>query len=320
MNYKDLGFVNTRHMFEQAYGGGYAVPALYFVSIEQVNAIFDACSKDRSPVILLASPNLRAQIGSEMTARVVQAAMERVAAEGKPVEAALHLDHGKSFEACAEAIEGGFSSVMIDGSALPFEENIALTKRVVEYAHRYDVSVEAELGALGDEHLGADHFEYTSPAKAEEFVRATGVDSLAVAVGTIHGLVKRLPNPDGTYPELRFDLLEEMGRRLPGFPFVLHGASNLPAECIDMINQYGGKIAKAEGIPEDQLSRAAAMNVCKVNIASDGWVTAMAHTRRVLAENPEAIDPRVFTKVCRTEMEKLYHHKIEVLHSAGRLP
>lgn len=319
MYYQELGFVNTRQMFRDAYERHYAVPALYFISIEQVNAIFDACSALRSPVILLASPNLRAQLGSQMTARVVQAAMERCQDAGLPVPAALHLDHGKSYDACVEAIEGGFSSVMIDGSALPFEENVALTRRVIDYAHRYQVTVEAELGALGDEHLGADHLEYTSPEMVERFVRETGADSLAISVGTSHGMVKRHPNPDGTYPELRYDILREVDRRLPGFPIVLHGASNLPQDCIDMINRYGGSIQNAAGIPDDQLTKAAQLNVCKVNIASDGWVTAMAHTRRILAENPAAIDSRVFTKVTRQELEKLYRHKINVLGSAGKV-
>ena len=319
LHYKELGLSNTKEMFRKAYEEKYAVPALYFISIEQLNGIFDACEKDRSPVILLASPNLRKQLGSHMTARTVQAAVERCAADGLPVQAALHLDHGKSYEQCVEAIEGGFSSVMIDGSALPFEENIELTRKVVEYAHRFDVSVEAELGALGDEHLGADHLDYTDPNKAVEFIRETGIDSLAMAVGTSHGMVKRHPNPDGTYPELRYDVLAEVDRQCPGFPIVLHGASNLPGECIEMINKYGGKIGSAVGIPEEQLTRAAQTNVCKINIASDGWITAMAHTRRILAENPEAIDSRVFTKETRKELEKLYHHKIGVFLSGNRL-
>ena len=293
LKYRELGFYNTKEMFKKAYEGKYAIPALYFISIEQVNAIFDACSKDRSPVILLASPNLRNQLGSHMTARVVQAAVERCEQEGLPVQAALHLDHGKSYEQCVQAIEGGFSSVMIDGSALPFEGNVELTRRVVEYAHKYDVSVEAELGALGDEHFGADHLDYTDPDKAVEFIKATGIDSLAMAVGTSHGMVKRHPNPDGTY--------------------------HLPADCIEMINRYGGNISAAEGIPEDQLAKASATNVCKINIASDGWITAMAHTRRILAEHPEAIDSRIFTKETRKELEKLYHHKIELFNSGNRL-
>ena len=319
LKYRELGFYNTKEMFKKAYEGKYAIPALYFISIEQVNAIFDACSKDRSPVILLASPNLRNQLGSHMTARVVQAAVERCEQEGLPVQAALHLDHGKSYEQCVQAIEGGFSSVMIDGSALPFEGNVELTRRVVEYAHKYDVSVEAELGALGDEHFGADHLDYTDPDKAVEFIKATGIDSLAMAVGTSHGMVKRHPNPDGTYPDLRFDVLARVDSQLPGFPIVLHGASHLPADCIEMINRYGGNISAAEGIPEDQLAKASATNVCKINIASDGWITAMAHTRRILAEHPEAIDSRIFTKETRKELEKLYHHKIELFNSGNRL-
>ncbi len=319
LDYRSLGLVNTRGMLRRAYEGGYAVPALYFISAEQVNAIFDAAGEEGSPVILLASPNLRGQLGGFLTARMVQGAVERLRAEGLAVEAALHLDHGKSYQQCVEAIEGGFSSVMIDGSALPFEENIALTRRVVEYAHRYDVTVEAELGALGDEHLGADSLDYTDPERAAAFVRATGVDSLAMAVGTCHGMVKLRPGPDGRLPELRYDLLARTAELLPGFPIVLHGASCLPPECVAMVNRYGGRIPAAAGIPEEQVARAAGMNVCKVNIASDGWITAMAHTRRVLAENPGAIDCRVFTGVTRGALRELYRHKMQLLGSAGRL-
>ncbi|MGX8708928.1 MAG: ketose-bisphosphate aldolase [bacterium] len=320
--YNELGFVNTKEMFRKAYDGGYAVPAFNFISIEQLNAIMDACGKKQSPVIFIVSPNLRNQLGYEMIARVAQAGVDRLKNEERGVPVALHLDHGMTYEQCVSAIEGGFSSVMIDGSALPFEENIALTKKVVEYAHRFDVTVEGELGVLsgqeeeGDEKKIAGY--YTDPAMVEEFVRRSGVDSLAVSVGTCHGLVKLKPNPDGSLPELRYDLLEDIQRRLPGFPIVLHGASTILPKYVTMINTYGGKLEQAVGIPEDQISKAAKMAVCKVNIASDGWIAALALTRKILAESPAAIDSRVFTLKVRPELAALYEHKIDVMGSEDK--
>jgi ketose-bisphosphate aldolases len=320
--YNELGFVNTKEMFRKAYDGGYAVPAFNFISIEQLNAIMDACGKKQSPVIFIVSPNLRNQLGYEMIARVAQAGVDRLKNEERSVPVALHLDHGMTYEQCVSAIEGGFSSVMIDGSALPFEENIALTKKVVEYAHRFDVTVEGELGVLsgqeeeGDEKKIAGY--YTDPAMVEEFVRRSGVDSLAVSVGTCHGLVKLKPNPDGSLPELRYDLLEDIQRRLPGFPIVLHGASTILPKYVTMINTYGGKLEQAVGIPEDQISKAAKMAVCKVNIASDGWIAALALTRKILAESPAAIDSRVFTLKVRPELAALYEHKIDVMGSEDK--
>ncbi|WP_444644180.1 ketose-bisphosphate aldolase [Caproiciproducens sp. R1] len=320
--YNELGFVNTKEMFRKAYDGGYAVPAFNFISIEQLNAIMDACGKKQSPVIFIVSPNLRNQLGYEMIARVAQAGVDRLKNEERGVPVALHLDHGMTYEQCVSAIEGGFSSVMIDGSALPFEENIALTKKVVEYAHRFDVTVEGELGVLsgqeeeGDEKKIAGY--YTDPAMVEEFVRRSGVDSLAVSVGTCHGLVKLKPNPDGSLPELRYDLLEDIQRRLPGFPIVLHGASTILPKYVTMINTYGGKLEQAVGIPEDQISKAAKMAVCKVNIASDGWIAALALTRKILAESPAAIDSRVFTLKVRPELAALYEHKIDVMGSENK--
>ncbi len=320
--YSELGFVNTKEMFRKAYDGGYAVPAFNFISIEQLNAIMDACGKKQSPVIFIVSPNLRNQLGYEMIARVAQAGVDRLKNEERGVPVALHLDHGMTYEQCVSAIEGGFSSVMIDGSALPFEENIALTKKVVEYAHRFDVTVEGELGVLsgqeeeGDEKKIAGY--YTDPAMVEEFVRRSGVDSLAVSVGTCHGLVKLKPNPDGSLPELRYDLLEDIQRRLPGFPIVLHGASTILPKYVTMINTYGGKLEQAVGIPEDQISKAAKMAVCKVNIASDGWIAALALTRKILAESPAAIDSRVFTLKVRPELAALYEHKIDVMGSENK--
>lgn len=318
-NYRELGLVNTREMFQKAYKEQYAVPAFNFISIEQYNAIIDAAAQKRSPVILLASPNLHKQLGYEMVARVVQAGTDRLKNMDMEIPVALHLDHGMSFEQCVAAVENGFSSVMIDGSALPFEENIALTKRVVEYAHERDVTVEGELGVLsgaeeeGEENQGES--SYTDPSMVEEFVKRTGVDCLAVSVGTCHGLVKLKVNDDGTLPELRYDLIEAMQKRLPGYPLVLHGASTIRPEWVDMINQYGGKVEQAVGIPEKQIEKAVKMAVCKVNIASDGWICALANTRRILAENPGAIDSRVFTLKNRPILKELYEYKIEIMGS-----
>lgn len=318
-NYRELGLVNTREMFQKAYKEQYAVPAFNFISIEQYNAIIDAAAQKRSPVILLASPNLHKQLGYEIVARVVQAGTDRLKNMDMEIPVALHLDHGMSFEQCVAAVENGFSSVMIDGSALPFEENIAFTKRVVEYAHDRDVTVEGELGVLsgaeeeGEENQGES--SYTDPSMVEEFVKRTGVDCLAVSVGTCHGLVKLKVNDDGTLPELRYDLIEDMQKRLPGFPLVLHGASTIRPEWVDMINQYGGKVEQAVGIPEEQIEKAVEMAVCKVNIASDGWICALANTRRILAENPGAIDSRVFTLKNRPILKELYEHKIEIMGS-----
>ena len=321
--YKELGFVNTEAMFRKAYAEGYAVPAFNFISIEQINGIFDACIAKRSPLILLASPNLHRQLGHEMMARVCQAGVDRVIHSGCGIPVALHLDHGMSYEHCVTAVENGFSSLMIDGSALPFDENVFLTLRVVEYAHGHGVTVEGELGVLaGSEEAGGNEKEasqYTDPAMVKEFVDRSGVDSLAISIGTSHGLVKMKPNHDGSLPELRFDILAEVGRLLPGFPIVLHGASAIPTVYVDMINQYGGRIAGAAGIPEGQVSRAAAMAVCKVNIASDGWISALALTRKILAENPGAIDSRVFTLKIRDHLAKLYGHKIDIMGSANRI-
>jgi len=321
-DYRELGLVNTWEMFQKSYKEQYAVPAFNFISIEQYNAIIDAAAQKRSPVILLVSPNLHKQMGYEMLARVVQAGTDRLKNMNIDIPVALHLDHGMSFEQCVDAVENGFSSIMIDGSALPFEENITLTKKVVEYAHERGVTVEGELGVLsGAEEEGEENLSdscYTDPTVVEEFVSRTNVDCLAVSVGTCHGLVKLKVNDDGTLPELRYDLIKEMQRRVPGFPLVLHGASTIRREWIDMINQYGGKVEQAVGIPEEQIEKAVRMAVCKVNIASDGWICAIANTRRILAESPAAIDSRVFTLKNRPILKELYVHKIEVMGSGQR--
>jgi fructose-bisphosphate aldolase class II len=320
-DYKELGFVNTRAMFEKAYAGAYAVPAFNFISIEQINAIFDACISKNSPVILLTSPNLLRQIGFEVIARISQAGVDRVRNAGSCLPVALHLDHGMSYEDCVSAIENGYSSVMIDGSALSFDENISLSRKVVEYARERDITVEGELGILSgteeEGERGNATSQYTDPILVEEFVQRSGVDSLAVSIGTCHGLVKLKPNPDRTLPELRYDILADIQRRLPGFPIVLHGASTIKSEYVDMINAYGGNLERAVGIPEEQVAKAAKMAVCKINIASDGWIAALAFTRKILAENPAAIDSRVFTRKIRPHLAKLYERKIDVMGSAG---
>lgn len=321
-HYHSLGFVNTKEMFQKAYREGYAVPAFNFVTIEQYNAIIDAVMEKKSPVILLVSPNLHRQLGHEMLARVAQSGVDRLRNAGLDLPIALHLDHGMTYEQCVMAVEGGFSSIMIDGSALPFEENIALTRKTAEYAHAYDVTVEAELGVLSGAEEGGEEGNrqslYTDPGMAEEFIKRSGADSLAISIGTCHGMVKLKPNADGSFPNLRYDILEKIMRTCPGFPIVLHGASTISPEFVQMINTYGGHIEQAMGIPEDQISKAAKMAVCKVNIATDGWICALAHTRRILTENPGAIDSRVFTLKIRPELKKLYLHKIDVMGSADR--
>ncbi|MCI8674775.1 MAG: ketose-bisphosphate aldolase [Lachnospiraceae bacterium] len=322
-HYTELGQVNTKDMFQKAYKEGYAVPAFNFVSIEQFNAIIDAVMEKHSPVILLASPNLHRQLGFEMLARIVQSGIDRIHNCGMDIPVALHLDHGMTFQQCVDAVEFGFSSIMIDGSALPFEENIALTEKTVAYAHRHGVTVEAELGVLsGAEESGEEEQAeslYTDPAMAEEFVKRTGCDSLAISIGTCHGLVKIKPDPNGNLPELRYDILEDVMRRVPGFPIVLHGASAIDPRFVDMINAYGGHIEAVAGIPEEQITKASRMGVCKVNIATDGWISALANTRKILAENPGAIDSRIFTLKNRDLLREVYLHKIDVMGSADRL-
>lgn len=322
-HYTELGQENTKDMFQKAYEEGYAVPAFNFISIEQFNAIIDAVMEKRSPVILLASPNLHRQLGFEMLARIVQSGIDRIHNCGMDIPVALHLDHGMTFRQCVDAVEFGFSSIMIDGSALPFEENVALTEKTVAYAHRHGVTVEAELGVLsGAEESGeAGQAEslYTDPAMVEEFVKRTGCDSLAISIGTCHGLVKIKPDPNGHLPELRYDILEDVMRRVPGFPIVLHGASAIDPRFVDMINAYGGHIKAVAGIPEEQITKASRMGVCKVNIATDGWISALANTRKILAENPGAIDSRIFTLKNRDLLREVYLHKIDVMGSADRL-
>lgn len=320
--YQELGLENLNEMLHKAYRERYAVPAFYPISIEQFNAIGDAIIETRSPLIILASPNLLRQLEPEMLASLAEGLVRRLRKNGVTSPVALHLDHGHTYEECVHAIESGFSSVMIDGSLLPFEENIALTQKVVAYAHPRGVSVEAELGILSgkeeDKEQAVATSLYTDPEKAVEFIRRSGCDALAVSIGTQHGLVKMKPNPDGTLPELRFDILDQIARKAPCFPLVLHGSSNIDHRFVEMINRYGGHVEETIGIPDKEIEKAAKKAVCKVNIATDGWICALAHTRRILAEHPEAIDSRVFTLKTRDELKQLYLHKINLLGSADR--
>ncbi|MBN2324567.1 MAG: ketose-bisphosphate aldolase [Spirochaetes bacterium] len=322
MHYTEIGFVNTKRMFEKAYGGGYAVPAYNFVNMEQLQAIVTACIETRSPVIIQASKRAREYVGREFVRHMAQAAMEVVRSSGSGIPCALHLDHGDSPDECASGIEDGFSSVMIDGSALPFDDNIRLTKEVADFAHRLDVTVEGELGTLSgvEEEVRRSTSAYTDPKLVEEFVKRSGVDSLAVSIGTAHGLNKVGMKPGGQLPPLRFDILEEIKRRLPGFPIVLHGSSALPAKYVDMVNCYGGRLSDVAGIPEEQIREAAASCVCKVNIASDALLTTTAVVRKVLSEDPGVFDTRKYLGPAREALVALYARKNrEVLKSAGRV-
>ncbi len=321
-DYHQFGFANTKEMLIKAYKEGYAVPAFYPISLEQMNAITDIIIEKRSPLIVLASSNLEHQLEPEMLANMVKGALDRIHHAGLNLPIALHLDHGKSYEACIEAIESGFSSVMIDGSMLPFEENIALTKKVVEYAHLRGVTVEAELGTLtGIEEDGESSVQtskYTDPDKALEFIKRSGCDSLAVSVGTSHGLVKMIPDENGNLPPLAYDILDKIAAGAPNFPLVLHGSSNIDPKYVDMINDHGGNISKTIGIPDCEIEKAAKGPICKVNIATDGWICALANTRRILDERKDAIDSRVFQLKNRECLKELYAHKIDILGSADR--
>lgn len=322
-HYKYFGFTNLELMLEKAYKEKYAVGAFNFISVEQLNGIADALIEKKSPAILLASPNLCQQYEFEMIVRMAQAAVDRISHHGIAPQVALHLDHGMTFKHCETAIANGFSSVMIDGSSLPFYENIRITKQVVDFAHQYGVSVEGELGVVsGAEEIGMDAVAenyYTDADQVKEFVEETGVDCLAISIGTCHGLVKMKPLANGSLPELKFSILDKISELLPGFPIVLHGASNIPTAYVDMINQYGGSISQTIGIPDAQIKKAVEKAVCKVNIASDGWITGLALTRKILSENPAAIDSRVFKNKIRPFMKDLYLDKIELFGSAGKL-
>ena len=311
-----MPLVTTTRMFRQAYAGGYAIGAFNFNNMETVQAITEACRLERAPVILQVSQDV--QENHVYYAKLAEA----VAIECPDLPIALHLDHGRSFEMCKFCIDRGYTSVMIDASHLPFEENIAVTRRVVEYAHDRGVVVEAELGALAgvEDHIRvAGHdARYTRPGEVAEFVARTGCDSLAVAIGTSHGAYKSAP---GTEPELRLDILKEIMAAAPGFPIVLHGASAVPEEYIRMINNHGGRMPGAAGIPDDQLRKAAEMAVCKINVASDTRIAITATIRRYYAEHPEHFDPRQYLKPARENVRELVRHKIrKVFGCSGKAP
>lgn len=327
VNYKDLGLVNTRDIFAKAIKGGYAIPAYNFNNMEQMQAIIQACVETKSPVILQVSKGARQYADKFILRNLARGAVEYAHELGCDIPTVLHLDHGPNFEVAKDCIDNGFSSVMIDGSSLPYEENIALTKQVVDYAHKFDVTVEAELGVLAgvEDEVSAAESHYTKPEEVVDFTRKTGCDSLAISIGTSHGRCKFTPeqctrNADGILipPPLAFDVLAEIEKQLPGFPIVLHGSSSVPIQYVKMIEQYGGKIPDSVGIPEEQLRKAAKSAVCKINIDSDGRLAMTAIVRKVLAENPGEFDPRKYLGPARDELKKMYMHKnIDVLGSAG---
>jgi len=329
-SYKELGLSNTVELFAKAVKGGYALPAYNFNNMEQMQAIIQACVETKSPVILQVSSGARKYANATLLRNMARGAVEYAKELGCAIPIVLHLDHGDSYELCVDCIENGFSSVMIDGSHLPYDENVALTRKVCEYAHsRKDyVSVEGELGVLAgvEDDVHAEHSNYTQPSEVEDFVKKTGVDSLAISIGTSHGRTKFRPEQctrtaDGVLipPPLRFDILEEIEKRIPGFPIVLHGSSSVPMAYVRIIEQFGGKLKDSVGIPEEQLRKAARSAVCKINIDSDGRLAMTAIIRKVFAEKPEEFDPRKYLGPARDELKKLYMHKnIEVLGSAGK--
>ena len=331
INYKTLGLVNTRDMFAKAVKGGYAIPAFNFNNMEQLQAIVKASVETKSPVILQVSKGARDYANQTLLRYMAEGAVAYAKELGcENPEIVLHLDHGDSFETCKSCIDMGFSSVMIDGSHLPYEENVALTKKVVEYAHQFDVTVEGELGVLAgvEDEVSAEESHYTKPEEVVDFVTKTGCDSLAISIGTSHGAYKFTPEQCTLDPEtgrllpppLAFDVLEAIEKELPGFPIVLHGSSSVPQEDVDTINKYGGKMVAAVGIPEEQLRKAAKSAVCKINIDSDSRLAMTAAVRKTLAEKPGEFDPRKYLGPARESMQKLYMHKIiNVLGSNDRL-
>ncbi len=327
VNYKELGFVNTKEMFKDAMKNGYAVPAYNFNNMEQLQAIITACTLTQSPVILQVSKGARNYANQTLLRWMAQGAVElmkEIATENslKEIPIALHLDHGDSFELCKSCVEMGFSSVMIDGSHLPYDENVEITAKVVEYSHKYDVTVEGELGVLAgiEDDVQAEKNIYTNPDDVEDFVKRTGVDSLAIAIGTSHGAYKFKVKPGEQPPPLRFDILEEVERRIPGFPIVLHGSSSVLQEYVQIINKYGGALEGAVGVPEEQLRRAAKSAVCKINIDSDGRLVMTAKVREILWTKPKEFDPRKYLGPAREELVKMYMRKNkEVLGSAFRV-
>ena len=331
VNYKDLGLVNTREMFKRAINGGYAIPAFNFNNLEQLQAIIKASSELKSPVILQVSKGARKYANETLLRYMAEGAVQYAKELGcNHPEIVLHLDHGDSFELCKSCVDLGFSSVMIDGSSLPYEENIALTKKVVDYAHQFDVTVEGELGVLAgvEDEVASEVSHYTKPEEVIDFTSRTGVDSLAISIGTSHGAYKFKPEQCTRDPKtgrlvpppLAFDVLDEIMVKLPGFPIVLHGSSSVPQEYVDIINANGGKLPDAVGIPEEQLRKAAKSAVCKINIDSDSRLAYTAGVRETLALHPDYFDPRQYGKVARNYMIDMYKHKItDVLGSENKL-
>jgi fructose-bisphosphate aldolase class II len=321
LHYKELGLVNSKGLFSKAVKGGYAIPAFNFNNLEQLQAIITACVDTKSPVILQVSKGARKYANQTLLQYLAKGAVEYAKELGCAIPIVLHLDHGDSFETCVSCIESGFSSVMIDGSHFSYEENVRLTKQVVEFAHKYDVTVEGELGVLAgiEDEVSAEHSSYTRPEEVEDFVKKTGVDSLAISIGTSHGAFKFKVKPGELPPPLRFDILEEVEKRIPGFPIVLHGASSVPQDIVDEINKYGGKMENTVGISEDQLRKAAKSAVCKINIDSDGRLAMTAAIRKVLFEKPGEFDPRNYLGPARDKLKELYKHKVlNVLGSADK--
>jgi len=333
VSYKKLGFVNTIEMFKKAVSGKYAVPAYNFNNMEQLQAIMTACVETQSPVILQVSKGARKYANQTLLKYLGQGAVEMMKDMAKdqglkPVPVALHLDHGDSFELCKSCVESGFSSVMIDASHETFEKNMEITREVVKFAHKHDVTVEGELGVLAgiEEHVQSEKTHYTKPEEVEEFVKNTKADSLAISIGTSHGANKFKPeqctkNADGVYvpPELRFDILEEVEKRIPGFSIVLHGSSSVPPEAVKIINSNGGGLKDTVGIPEEQIRKATQSAVCKVNIDSDGRLWMTAAIRRHFNEKPADFDPRKYLTPARDALIAMYKHKNEnVLGSAGK--
>ncbi len=318
-SYKDLGLVNTKEMFKKAVVGGYAIPAFNFNNMEQLQAIIAACAETKSPVILQVSKGARDYANQTLLRYMAQGAVKMAEEMGwSNPQIALHLDHGDTLELVKSCVDFGFSSVMIDGSHHSYEKNVELTRAVVEYAHKFDVTVEGELGVLAgvEDEVSSEHHTYTQPSEVEDFVKKTGVDSLAISIGTSHGAFKFKPGQD---PKIRLDILAEIEKIIPGFAIVLHGASSVPQDLVAEINKYGGKMNDAIGIGEDQLRAAAKSAVCKINIDSDGRLAMTSAIRKVFVEKPSEFDPRKYLGPARDALKKLYIHKIKnVLGSDGK--
>lgn len=320
--YKDFGFSDTKEMLKDAYDNHYAIPSLNYITEEQLNAIIDAILENNSPTIIMVSPKHCRQFETGMLVRMAQAGVERLRQCKNNSPVALHLDHGTTFEECKLAIDNGFSSVMIDGSRLSLEDNIKLTKKVVDYAHPRGAAVEGEVGALSgfedlDEKQEGPIVEniFTDPEDAKLFMERTGADCLAVSVGTIHGLNKSIAD-NLNFSGLRYDIIRRIEELAPDFPLVLHGCSALPEKYVKMFRQYNGKMETTVGVPDESIMKASKMAVCKINIASDGWIPSTAITRKVLAEHPEVIDSRLYREIIRKELKPIYQHKMDICGSS----